>query len=566
MVGELLRSGGDVMIREGALRELKDHFDTGGNVIGKKSAAEQLLQVTEKVTNLWKGAVTIGNPETHLSNAARNKIASYIATCPLKGSDRAIVNRAMSGIGMNIESQVAEISGIMNAGFMTELGSTGRPSLAEMLLDEPAQQGAGKLLSNTKKAVSAAADMASQRYQGAEIKAKAGIVGSQLRQNGYTFRNNALVTPDGRVITDMKQLTPEDVQTIRDAGELADGFLFDYADQSRAVKLLRRTIDPFLTFWVNLLPLVSKLSVGMGPGTNGRPNLKMLTRFYTVPAILYSAGKLSQLLSDIDENEMKKLRDTRDDAYLRRDVPIIGDILSDTTHPLLPVRYNSQTGKYSWGWDKSDPNAHPLALNLMNVLPYSQINKPIGALSLPQALFPSGPWIDTMITAATGKRTFGNQQVIDPYSENPRMDLLKYSALNMLPQVKAADRLLKAAKGEPSRMGERPDSIATALFKSLNPVKVDVVDPELSDAWKRAAFNAEEAGFRKAIHKKYAPLLQLNAGNPEKIRQIQADMEREHLRRQAKLLLDSYPSQGRDRNTQWGQMKSSIDERLKAMK
>lgn len=54
-----------------------------------------------------------------------------------------------------------------------------------------------------------------------------------------------------------------------------------------------------------------------------------------------------------------------DDARMRRDVPLIGYMVSDATHPTVPVRYDPQTGHTSWGWDKSDPNAHPVTLNPM---------------------------------------------------------------------------------------------------------------------------------------------------------------------------------------------------------
>jgi|GEM_PF-1572357 len=568
MVGEILRGGGDVMIRDGVLRELKDHFDTKGNVIDSKSAAGQLLKGTEKVTTPWKFGATVASPETHFSNALWNKISSYIAVGPLKGADRAFVNRAMSGNGMSIESQVAELSGIMNAGFMNELGTVGKPGLAELLLKDTRQSKIDKAF----KAGSVLTDKAGQRYQGAEIKSKAGIVGAELRKNGYSFENNALKTPDGRIVTEPAQLIPEDLQVIRGAGELADGFLFDYADQPRIIKLARRTIQPFVTFWANLLPLVSKLATGRGP--DGKVNFKMLARFYSVPALLYSADKLGKALSGIDEDEAKKLRDTRNDAYLRNGLPwkipftntTVGDTFSDIIHPTMPLRINPQTGKYSWGWDHNDPNAKPVSLNLQNVLPYSTLNKPIGALSLPQAIFPSGPWVDTLIGAATGRRTFGNSQIIDPYSENPRMDFLKYSALNLLPQVKAADRIIKAAKGEPARLGERAQTVPEALLKSISPIDAEVANIELSDSYKRAALKAEEEGFRKSVYKKYAPMLLLNANNPARLQKIQADMQREHLKRQKKWLLDSYPSQARSTNTEWGKMLQDIDAQLQTIK
>jgi len=53
-----------------------------------------------------------------------------------------------------------------------------------------------------------------------------------------------LVTPDGRVIADIRQLSPEDVSAIRAAGEMADGFLFDYADQPRIIKLASELYNP----------------------------------------------------------------------------------------------------------------------------------------------------------------------------------------------------------------------------------------------------------------------------------------------------------------------------------
>ncbi len=57
---------------------------------------------------------------------------------------------------------------------------------------------------------------------------------------------------------------------------------------------------------------------------------------------------------------------------------------------------------------------------------------------------------------------------------------------------------------------------------------------------------AEEENFRKSIYKKYAPRLQRVQGDSETVSMIQAEMQREHLQRQKKWLLDSYPLQARD--------------------
>ncbi len=180
MVGEIPRSSGDVIIKDEVLRELKNYFDTKGNIIDSKSAADKIIKRTEKITNPWKFGVTVTTPDTYYLNALWKKVASYIATGPLKASDRSFVNHAMSSNGMKIDSQMAELSGIINSGFMTVIGSGVKLSLSVMFLSDTPQQGITNVFSNVNKMGSVAADKAGQRYQGAEIKSKAGIVGSQL--------------------------------------------------------------------------------------------------------------------------------------------------------------------------------------------------------------------------------------------------------------------------------------------------------------------------------------------------------------------------------------------------
>jgi endonuclease YncB( thermonuclease family) len=534
-IAEMFRQGAGTgehtYLHKGIFNELKSYIaDRGMPDIGTIGKSHEF------VLNPWKKMTTILWPKTALNNSIWNKTVSWIMTGNKQKSDREFTQRSMNTASDAFESQVAEAMGIRGSSFVqAELASESSLPMAKQIMRSIKPP---TILDKTMDLKEAVVDKAAQWYQGSEVKAKMEIGCARLRELGYEFHkygDRYDLVKDGRRIQDKKDFTLEDLRAFKDAGDMGNFALFDYADVSRAVKLLNRTTHPFLTFGTKIMPLMMRLAVGVGH--NGQFSAARAARFWSVPIMSKMLTEFSKNQTGMSETEFDSVRDARQDREGRRilnTIPGFGDAISDTVNPLLPFSSNPKKGKTMWGRDK-DAGYLPTSAGLANALPYAQIMQPQGNLGIPALAMPGGPIISNLsvMLGWSDVDPYTGRKVISKESPDRVRDATIHSLQKALPPAYLAKRIIDASQGEAPWKGAAPETVPGAVYNVGSPIKLNVTNVKGAEFGQDTAKKDMEADIKRKqelIDRRIEALNGKGNIDPRIVKQLELEKEIEDLK------------------------------------
>lgn len=331
----------------------------------------------QKSLRFFKNSKTIYNPGTHMTNTVSNFVLAYMHDMTfdqLRAAARvyALFHRNPSRLSAEELQMMMDFT---DSGAM--LGDISTSEIKESLFDA---------MLNTDKNDNNSTGTVMQQMQTfvkyEQLKSKIKAVGdagaSMYSAEDNIFRLAAFFKKAGELQAQRKEGTLSE-ETRNDAGEFARQAFVDYDVDSKAVRMLRSSVLPFVTFTYGILPVL------------GRIALTKPWKIANVITAMYLAGAATAaFVEDDDEETRKLLPDQIDDRMF-----LIGPQIymrmpfSDADNPAY-----MRVGDY-----------FPLA-GALNGMP----NGFLGQSGWPQGLSPSNPFINAILTMVGG---------VDAYSGRP---------------------------------------------------------------------------------------------------------------------------------------------------
>ena len=469
------------------------------------------LRAYNNTMRWFKKSKTVYNPATHLTNVASNVTLAMLHDIPMRtmGKAAALFAKYAANPASLTSTELELMSAFRNSGAM--LGDFSSSEVKQALYDawkSNMDADSDSSLIRRLKSFTKYEQLKSMGLSKLIEKGKAGAeVADRIASEAYAaedniFRLAAFLTKAGDLQV-MRGESAASEQTILDAGKFAKTAFLDYDIDSKAVKVLRQSVMPFISWTYAITPVLGRIAM-----YQPWKLANVMLAYY-----LIERGLASMSGDDDEEARAGGPEFVRDrmwgfGPYMHMRIPFLGDDEN-------PVYY--RIGDY-----------FPMA-TMFKSLP----NGPAGQSWIPSSLTPSGPFVSAIVGLVAG---------VDPYTgkgihEATDTDLQKlWNATKFMYDVavppavnsRNIERATAYVNGDTGITGALPSGYQFARMAGLKLYDYNIPEEQ---ARQELAVKRIERDFKTAISK--AKREEMRSGNPdwealdEEVAELERRMEEE---------------------------------------